>query len=275
MPCAQNSNVIASGIAFTMSLVALIMGISAMWKVEEAFRSMGSGSELRGSGVRTVVHLTISMILNLVSFCSIGLSTFHFEQAMKFRWAHTMSSSTAFCTLRITASLTFLVQLLCSSFIMVGMTSVLSLDLICHMGSTARFHAQEVIWEIGNFTLTGKDPFDPYRTGSSAAVKAADTRFVSVARMAQHLELDRFCPHSENLGNQMFTFWLGSIISLVSQALMAIALNGEKERVNVHEENDEVRSFGQGAALLDQSSAFLQAQAANAQQAQQALMRGH
>ena len=30
---------------------------------------------------------------------------------MKFRWAHTMSSSTAFCTLRITASLTFLVRL--------------------------------------------------------------------------------------------------------------------------------------------------------------------
>ena len=72
-------------------------------------------------------------------------------------------------------------------------------------GSTVQFHVQEVIWEIGNFTLTGatnsiyttqersgcdvlcwnvdvsgRDPFDPYHTGNLGETQAADTKFVSV-----------------------------------------------------------------------------------------------
>ena len=79
------------------------------------------------------------------------MSTFHFEQAMKFRIAHTMTTSTAFCVLRIAAFVTFLVrldsvtaddfstcqtfwevQLASSSLMLVGMSSVLFLDFICH-----------------------------------------------------------------------------------------------------------------------------------------------
>ncbi len=216
------------------------------------------------------------------------MSTFHFEQAMKFSFAHTMTTSTAFCVLRIAAFVTFLVrrgefptlfellyslvsldrksgrgdvsrdtgtasvrknciadifrrpvrhfepgevQLASSSLMLVGMSSVLFLDFICHtvdvleilcfcaskfidwkrirhsimlgpvgtQGSTVQFHVQEVIWEIGNFTLTGappathysnsivncvdvsgRDPFDPYRTGNLGETQAADTKFVSV-----------------------------------------------------------------------------------------------
>ncbi|CAK9056564.1 Hypothetical protein SCF082_LOCUS30478 [Durusdinium trenchii] len=169
---------------------------------------------------------------------------------MRFSLAHTMTTATAFCVLRICAFVTFLVQLAYSSLMMVGMTTVLTLDFICHMGSTTRFHAQEVIWEIGNFTLTGRDPFDPYYTGSVSESRAADTKIVSVASMMQHLSLERFCPFSENLGQQLFIFWLSSIVSLVSQALMAIALNGEKERISLHEEHDEVRGISALAPLV-------------------------
>jgi hypothetical protein len=39
-----------------------------------------------------------------------GCSTFHFEQAMKFDVVHSLTSSTAFCVLRIAAFTTFLVR---------------------------------------------------------------------------------------------------------------------------------------------------------------------
>jgi len=251
--CVKGNNVYASSFALLMSVVAWCLGIAAFGKVAEAFGSMGSGTILRDSAFRAVIHLSLSMILNIVSFMAICCSTFHFEQAMKFDVVHSLTSSTAFCVLRIAAFTTFLVQLACSSLMLVGMSSVLTLDFICHMGSTVQFHAQEVIWEIGNFTLTGRDPFDPYHTGNLGETKAADTRFVSVASMMQHLSLERFCPYSENVGAQLFIFWSSGIASLVSQALMAIALNGEKERISVHEEHEEARGVA-GMVPLVQSA---------------------
>jgi len=248
--CVKDNNVYASSIAVVMSVVAWCMGIGAIGQVQEAFGSMGSGTMLRDAAIRAVVHLSISMILNLVSFTCVCMSTFHFEQAMKFSIAHTMTTSTAFCVLRIAAFVTFLVQLASSSLMLVGMSSVLFLDFICHTGSTVQFHVQEVIWEIGNFTLTGRDPFDPYHTGNLGETQAADTKFVSVASMMQHLSLEKFCPYSENVGTQLFIFWNSAIASLVSQALMAIALNGEKERISVHEEHEEVRGVAGMAPLV-------------------------
>eukprot|EP00438_Fugacium_kawagutii_P007305 Skav235699 [mRNA] locus=scaffold280:270488:272737:- [translate_table: standard] len=131
--CVKDNNLYASSFALLMSVVAWCMGIGAIGKVEEAFGSMGSGTILRDSALRSVIHLSFSMILNITSFLCICCSTFHFEQAMKFSFAHTMTSSTAFCVLRIAAFTTFLVQLACSSLMLVGMSSVLTLDFICHM----------------------------------------------------------------------------------------------------------------------------------------------
>jgi len=56
----------------------------------------------------------------------------------------------------------------------------------------------------------------------------------------QTLNLNDFCPHASLLGGQMALFWVGCMLALVSQALMAIALNGEKERVAVHEQQEQV-----------------------------------
>eukprot|EP00439_Symbiodinium_sp_Y106_P031526 s2021_g3.t2 len=182
------------------------------------------------------------------------LSTFHCESMMQFFFAHMATTSHAFCILRMISFTTLLVQLFLSSEILVGAGVALFLNFVCHLGSTTRFHVQEVIWEIGNFTKTGRDPFDPYRTGSMQEANSADTHFISVARLLQHLDLDHFCYFSGNLESSMTLFWLCSLASHVSQVLMTIALNGEKERVGVHEENDEAAQHGlsseDGIALL-------------------------
>mmetsp|Transcript_4407 Transcript_4407/g.10225 ORF Transcript_4407/g.10225 Transcript_4407/m.10225 type:complete len:269 (+) Transcript_4407:90-896(+) len=262
MSCSKNNNVIASTLAFGMSLVALCTAVAELGRVEEAFSSLGGGSAgnaLKDSASHTVLHLSFSMILNLLGFMSICMSTFHCDSAMKWSMAHMATTSSALCFLRIAAFGTMLVELILSSEIVVGAAGVLFLDFVCNLGSTAQFHVQEVIWEIGNFTKTGQDPFDPYRTGSAREAKAADTKMFSIAKLMQHLELENFCGYSQNLGSSLIVFWVCSLVSLVSQALMAIALNGEKERVSVHEENDEVRNLGSdGVALLNQFQASAQ-----------------
>lgn len=254
MPCAQNNNLIASLLAFCLSVGAVSVAVLEIGKVEEAFESMGRGSPLRDAAVRTVIQLCFSLLVNLVGFFNICLSTFHCESVMQFYFAHMATTSHAFCILRLISFTTLLVQLFLSSEILVGAGVALFLNFVCHLGSTTRFHVQEVIWEIGNFTKTGQDPFDPYRTGSMQEANNADTHFISVARLLQHLDLDYFCYYSGNLESSMTLFWLCSLASHVSQVLMTIALNGEKERVGVHEENDEAAQHGMssedGMALL-------------------------
>jgi len=254
MPCAQNNNLIASFLAFCLSVGAVTIAVLEIGKVEEAFQSMGRGSPLRDASVRTVIQLCFSLLVNLVGFFNICLSTFHCESMMQFFFAHMATTSHAFCILRMISFTTLLVQLFLSSEILVGAGVALFLNFVCHLGSTTRFHVQEVIWEIGNFTKTGRDPFDPYRTGSMQEANSADTHFISVARLLQHLDLDHFCYFSGNLESSMTLFWLCSLASHVSQVLMTIALNGEKERVGVHEENDEAAQHGlsseDGIALL-------------------------
>merc|ERR1712083_276807 len=128
-------------------------------------------------------------------------------------------------------------------------------------GSTTVYHAQEVIWEMGNFTATGQDPFDPYATGNITDAKAADTPIFSLSKTMQTLDLNNFCPHAALLGGQMALFWFGCVLALVSQALMAIALNGEKERVAVHEQHEEAAmggARGEAMNLLGQAGSGAQ-----------------
>lgn len=148
-----------------------------------------------------------------------------------------------------------------SFVILIATVAVFVLDFICRMGSTTVYHAQEVIWEMGNFTSTGKDPFDPYATGNFKEAKAADTPIFSMSKTMQTLDLNTFCPQAEHLSGQMALFWVACVLALVAQALMATALNGEKERVAVHEQHEEASmggARGEGMNLLSQANSSAQ-----------------
>eukprot|EP00931_Biecheleriopsis_adriatica_P017198 TRINITY_DN1240_c5_g1_i1.p1 TRINITY_DN1240_c5_g1~~TRINITY_DN1240_c5_g1_i1.p1 ORF type:complete len:312 (+),score=47.48 TRINITY_DN1240_c5_g1_i1:122-937(+) len=243
-----------------MSITAFVFGVSAKSKTDTALAAMGDGAHLDNVVAETVAHLTISMLLNGFACMCVCMSNFEgCSHPERHKWVHYVTSSTAFCVMRIVAFSTFLVQLIFSSAMLVGAVLVGFLAYVCHFGSTTQFHVQEVIWEIGNFTATGVDPFDPYKTGNATQARSHDTAFISSASIMQHLDLAEFCPLAKDLGGQLMVFWMSAVLSLVSQALMAVALNGEKERVSVHEQHESAadfsgRSLQEGAGLLSSAA---------------------
>lgn len=235
--CEMN-NVLAAIMAFTMSIMAVMMSLTERSKVIKAMAETGDGAHLAAIAQSTFAQLILSMIINGFACLCVCLSTFDCIHAMKYNCVHSITSSTCFCIMRIICFLTFLVQTALANVMTCGFVGMSVLAYICSMGSTTVFHAQEVIWEVGNFTRTGVDPFDPYRTGNFQVAKAADTPGISASKTFQHLELAAFCPNGKVLAGAVGVFWMACVLSLVSQALMAIALNGEKERVSVHEQHE-------------------------------------
>jgi hypothetical protein len=244
MRCVELNNVYAALISSAMSVIAFMLALSARHNVNKALQDMGGGAGLADAARGSVPQLGFSLLLNGVACTAICLSQFDCQSAMKHSCTHSLTSSTSFCVLRVVCFLTFLAEMSFSFIVLIGTVGVFVLDFICRMGSTTVYHAQEVIWEMGNFTATGKDPFDPYSTGNFSDAKAADTPIFSLSKTMQTLDLNGFCPHASLLGGQMALFWVGCVLALVSQALMAIALNGEKERVAVHEQHEEASMGG-------------------------------
>merc|ERR1719296_509119 len=67
----------------------------------------------------------------------------------------------------------------------------------------------------------------------------ASSAFLDVKSMTFRLDLLQYCKMSGSGKDGSGVFLLmGCFLSVLSQALMAIALNGEKERVTVHEEHE-------------------------------------
>jgi len=261
MGCCEMNNVFAAIIAFAMSLGSFMMVLSARSNMDEALTTMGDGAGFDGYAHNTIFHITISLLINGFACLCVCLSSFDCTEAAPGSCVHKITSSTCFCVMRIITFLTFIVEMLFSSAITIMMAAVLFLGFICRMGSTTIFHTQEVIWEIGNFTLTGTDPFDPYRTGNYTDAKLADTPVFSIAQLSQHLNLANFCPGAKPVGGSVLLFWMACILGAVSQALMAIALNGEKERVSVHEQHEAAgltgaasRDYNEGLGLLANSA---------------------
>jgi len=261
MRCVELNNVYAALISSAMSVLSFMLALSARHNTDRALHDMGGGAGLENAVKGTVPHLGFSLLLNGIACMAICLSQFDCQAAMKYSCTHTLTSSTSFCVLRVICFLSFLGEMMFSFVVLIGTVGVFVLAFICRMGSTTVYHAQEVVWEIGNFTLTGKDPFDPYSTGNYTDAKAADTPIFSMSKTMQTLDLNNFCLHAEYLGGQMALFWVGCVLALVSQALMAIALNGEKERVAVHEQHEAATmggARGEAMNLLGQAGSGAQ-----------------
>lgn len=249
--CFDLHNVFAGILSFALSILAVIMGIDAKFKADEFVRDTGSQLTLQTSALSGFVMLFVSCGLNGFSCLTLCLSTFDCVHTSKLECIHAITSSTSFCVLRICAFVMFVAQLIFNQTQAVSLGGAAIIAYICQMGSTTVFHAQEVIWEIGNFTLKGYDPYDPYRTGSVARAQSADTPYVQLSKIFQSLDLSASCPNSEVMWRTFMIFWLASLLSLASQVIMAIALNGEKERVNVHEQYAQSPILGVGGSPRD------------------------
>mmetsp|Transcript_48895 Transcript_48895/g.87927 ORF Transcript_48895/g.87927 Transcript_48895/m.87927 type:complete len:277 (+) Transcript_48895:144-974(+) len=250
------NNVLAGILGFGSSIMATMVCLTARQTVVKEMANTGDGSGMAELANGMVIQMHVSALINGFGCVCLCLSTFDCVLAQKHGCVHSITSSTTFCLLRV--------QLVLTQFLSAGLAGVGLLTYICQMGSTTVFHAQEVIWEIGNFTLTGIDPFDPYRSGDSKLAQAADTPIISLANTIQHLDLAAVCPDSRAMTQAMGVFFLACLVSVVSQVLMAIALNGEKERVAVHEQHETsgmTRDMHESMNLLGSTGSAMQASA--------------
>eukprot|EP00931_Biecheleriopsis_adriatica_P044319 TRINITY_DN25343_c0_g1_i2.p1 TRINITY_DN25343_c0_g1~~TRINITY_DN25343_c0_g1_i2.p1 ORF type:complete len:287 (+),score=37.10 TRINITY_DN25343_c0_g1_i2:133-993(+) len=249
--CTRYCNVIAAFIAATLSLVALICALSSKGGTETALALTGDGANMAETVSQTVLHLVTSFLLNGFACTCICLSHFHAcesldESTCAREMINALTSSSAFCWMRFLSFAGFLLQVYFTSMMIVAAVIVIPLGYLCFVGgSTVEYHVNWVIQEMANITVTGKDPLDTFGTGNYTELK--DTPLVSAHQVLQHLpSFPDFCLQSEKLGGTLVYFVVSSMLSLVSLALMAVALNGERARTAVHEAFQESMPKKQG-----------------------------
>merc|ERR1711933_106374 len=73
-------------------------------------------------------------------------------------------------------------------------------------------------------------------------VNATETPLLSLEQIVDNLQIGYFCSIvSKDIQSMTWQLWVGTLLTVVSQALMAVALHGEKERVGVHELHENER----------------------------------
>merc|ERR1712039_305487 len=103
--------------------------------------------------------------------------------------------------------------------IVLVMVCLLSLD--CQAGEGVVKQTQELIYAIGNTTTSnGQNAINPF---ASPPEEVEDTPLISMQDIISKLGMNVYCKYSTKLGKTAIYFWLGCFITVVSQALMALA----------------------------------------------------
>lgn len=213
-----------------------------------ALRAAGLGvSTLEAAGSSLLWYLAGTLLLDLVVAAVMCLSTFECDCCMSSTVMHcvTKASSLSFWSFLVWCS--FLFQLAVSTFVMVGFVLIDFLVFLCNTDSGTINQAQALVYEISNFTSpAAANTFQPLGTKN-----VTDTPIISLLGIMHHLDIPQFCINACNVSSIDFVvacgtsatrlddtaafLCIGCLLVTVSQALMATALSGEKERVSVHE----------------------------------------
>lgn len=232
-------NVITAIAGLLLSIAGVVLSNSAKDSLQDALHGVGHGGGRLLSLTSSIVFDFISVVvLNVISAVIICLSTFEFEYTNTNHSAmRCLTSSAALCFMRVASFFSFLAQLTLTQFFMVAFVMVAFLSYLCSMGEGVVYQAQELVYAIGNQTSSASSVYNPY--GEAPVINATDTPVISTQKIISHLNIESFCTRSKGVGSAHASFWIGCLLTVVSQALMTTALQGEKERVSVHEAHEE------------------------------------
>lgn len=228
MSCSEHTNVYAALLALLLSIAGFVLHQLADVPDGPHAESLQRLSERLETDFAVVAalnaFLTAVVCFSNYDCCSTATRTGSFihclsKANMLFIW-----SCLAWCT--------FLVQLLGGTFSVVWFVMVDFLDWLCQTDAPTIAKAQELIWKLGNMTHAQEtSQFHNY------GHHIADTPFISLEHMSKSLNLPVLCSSEnyEGLDHIVNHFWIACLLTTVSQAFMAVAMNGEKERVAVHE----------------------------------------
>jgi len=208
--CHELLNVVLSLLALSLSFFAAVTG--SIWGTADVLGHSKS--------ILSVVSLGYGgiLLLNVASSAAIWLSSFHCE-CLHGAAVRCLTSPSTLCSLRVLASATFLLQLALAQFLLARHCVMASLAFMCGLPHGMIIETQEVMDALGA---------TPPPHGTVAA-------FLRIRDPLSSLSLQQYCGSSVGSNDVMLCNWLVCFAAVVSQALMAVALNGEKERVGVHE----------------------------------------
>mmetsp|Transcript_9020 Transcript_9020/g.26544 ORF Transcript_9020/g.26544 Transcript_9020/m.26544 type:complete len:253 (+) Transcript_9020:3-761(+) len=239
-------NVIGAITALVVSMIGVAVCFCHRGPTEKALHAIGPGAAGLGSMSSSLsLNFVVILLLNVIGTAVICLSTFELRSLTTSSIMHCMTKSTSLCWWSLLSWCTFLVQLVMSNFVMVAFVMINFLAYVCHSGDAVVAQTQDLIWSIGNMTDKSGAGYNPWGNRP-----VSDTPIISLEKIVAHLNLAKFCGHAEKLDTASTYFWVGMLLTVVSQALMTTSLNGEKERVSVHEMHEyEASESGYTAAF--------------------------
>jgi len=226
---------------FLLSIMAATIAILHQGDVNSCLAGLAGGAgPLQGLMGSLVVHYCIIILVNAASVTAIWLSFFHC-QCLDSRLTQNFTSARSLFFLMCLAFLTFTFQIVRLGYA-VTMHGILAfLGYICNMGPGVVYLGQQLVYAMGNATITSESgTFTPRNMDMSYGHHTATTSFFSMDAMVTRLDILRYCKDSDGGRDAAASMVMtGCLLALVSQALMTAALCAEEARVGVHDLHEE------------------------------------
>jgi len=241
-PCCELGSVLNAVAALCLSGLSAWLSLSRRQDIEECLSGLSEGVDaFHGLMWTLVFSYIVLLVLNAISAATLLLSHFAIESLEDNFVMHCLTSSRALGTLMSFTVLTFLLQLIRLGYTISLQGAFAFLSAICNRGPGVVYLAQELIYTMGNASLSsgGQSTFNPYSKAMPYGAHVASSGYLDMDTLSSRIDLMKYCKSSDNGkdGSGSLLLW-GCLLSVVSQALMAVALNGEKERVIVHEQHE-------------------------------------
>jgi len=171
-------------------------------------------------------HIPVLM-LNFIGAMAVWLSFFHCK-CLPESVVDCMTASRSLCVLRVLVMISFGFDLLASQVILVWRCVLSALSFVCGTSAGLMNEAQEVV-QAARTALQQR----------AASGNTGATSSLGFAGLFAGLDLPTYCASSggqqEEEGSARIT--VACLLAVVAQVLLAMALNGEKERADVHEQH--------------------------------------
>lgn len=221
--CCEALNVVVAVLAVVLAAVAAVASaLSGHHLTAEGLDGLGVAEQQLQALLQGVVLSQVPvLLLDLVAAAAVWLSFFHCG-ILNTRCVHCLTTSGMLCFLRVLVCLTFLLELIASQVVVVWRCVLSATSFLCGTNAGLVNQAQAIVQSAKSTLPSG---------GNST---------LGFAGLFANLDLPSYCQASRGELEESSTriLALACLLAVVSQALLAGALNGEKERVGVHEEHE-------------------------------------
>jgi len=233
--CCELIHVLSSLGALALSALAAFLALEHAGDLSSCLEGLGPGvSRLQNLLFTLMVNYSAIITVNVASTVVVWLSFFDCD-TLECDLKHKLTSARSLSILLGAVWVTFFMQLFRLGYAMTLHGVLAGLAYICNLGPGVVYLAQELVYAMGNATETGAAVYSPY--GREAYGRHyAWSLYIDVGEMVKNFNFERYCEDTDHgkddgAGSVMY----GCLLTLLSQALMAMALSGEKARVVVHD----------------------------------------